>query len=129
MPLEIQNQALYADRTVQDWHRREMPRDHDAIDLDLMGVCHRGYCREPLYFIEATTNPDKPSSILRKLAQKCDAYGFIVVHDTETITLVKVVVDPIDGKPWEIASQDVSGGFKQLLHAIRQVHDIRTHGG
>ena len=127
MPLEILNRELYADRTVQDWHRSALPSDHDAIDLDLMGVCRRSYCRDPLYFIEATTNPNKPATILRRLAAVADAYGIVVVHDTETITRFLVVHDPVERKPWENASEDVSGELRQLLHAIRGVHEQYTH--
>lgn len=129
MPLEIMNHALYQDRTVQDWHRRVMPSDHDAIDLDLMGVCHRSYCRDPLYFIEATTNPNKPVTILRRLAEKAGAFGIVAEHDTDTITRIRVVTNPHDGKPRESASGDVSEALRTLLAAIRADHDREVHRG
>ena len=129
MPLEIVNRELYADRTVQDWHRYSLPSDHDAIDLDLMGVCHRGYCRDPLYFIEATTNPDKPATILRRLAERTGVFGIVAVHDTETITGLRVVFNPYDGKTREIASEDVSEALRGLLVAIRDDHDGEAHRG
>lgn len=87
MPRDIQNHDLYQDRTVQDWHRESFPADHWAIDLDLMGACRR--CRQPLYLIESTTNPNKPSSILLRLAQRADIPAFVIYHDTEHITSAK----------------------------------------
>lgn len=129
MPLQVVNRELYADRTVQDWHRSALPRDHDAIDLDLMGVCHRGYCRDPLYLIEATTNPDKPATILRRLAERCGVFGIVVQHDTETLTGIRVVFNPYDGKTREIASEDVSEALRGLLVAIREDHDREAHRG
>jgi hypothetical protein len=129
MPLEIVNKELYQDRTVQDWHRRVMPRDADAIDVDLVGVCRHSYCREPLYWIEATTNPNKPATILRRFAQMTNAYGLVVQHDTETLTDVRVVGDPNAGK-WSLnRSQDLSGGFAEYLNGIRHIHQHMRHGG
>lgn len=129
MPLHIMNQELYADRTVQDWHRRTLPRDHDAIDVDLVGVCHRAWCRDPLYWIESTTRWDKPATILRRMAEKTDAYGIVVVHDTETITGFRVVFDPTGTKPAEIASQDVSDVLEQFVTALREIHELTVHRG
>jgi hypothetical protein len=129
MPLHIMNQELYADRTVQDWHRRTLPRDHDAIDVDLVGVCHRSYCRDPLYWIESTTRWDKTATILRRFAEKTDAYGIVVVHDTETITGFRVVFDPTGTKWPEDSSERGSDVLEQFVTAIREVHDLRVHGG
>jgi hypothetical protein len=83
MPLTIQNQTLYQDRTVQDWHRESFPATHWAIDLDLMGACNR--CREPLYLIEATTNPEKPYTILRKLAARAEVPALVIYHDSQVV--------------------------------------------
>ena len=125
MPLQIMNAELYADRTVQDWHRRVMPADADAIDLDLFGLCHRGYCRDPLYFIEATTNPNKPATILRRLALKADAFGIVVQHDTETITGFQVVADHHGMKHPQVWSESAGEALESLLSAIRADHDSR----
>lgn len=84
MPDEIGNHDLYHDRTVQDWHRRELPRMCTAIDLDLMGACKS--CSHPLYLIEASTNPEKGVSILRRLARAARVPAFLVLHDTAVIT-------------------------------------------
>ena len=127
MPLEVLNEALYHDRTVQDWHRRVMPRNADAIDLDLFGTCNRAWCRDPLYFIEATTNPNKPVTILRRLAEKADGFGIVVEHDTETITGFRVVYDPTKGKVPEIARETHSEGLALLLLWIREFHNLHTH--
>ena len=88
-PQEIQNQQLYHDRTVQDWHRNSFPSDWWAIDLDLVGVCNK--CRESLYFIESTTNPNKATSILKRLAQKSGTTALIVYHSNGLIMRGKVV--------------------------------------
>ena len=127
MPLQIMNETLYHDRTVQDWHRRVMPADADAIDLDLFGTCHKWTCRDPLYFIEATTNPNKPVTILRRLAEKADGFGIVAMHDTETITGFRVVFDPTRGKVPEIARESQSEGLALLLLWIREFHDLHTH--
>ncbi len=84
MPAEILNQIAYHDRTVQDWHRERFPNNNWAIDLDLLGACCR--CRQPLYLIEASTNPNKPTTILRCLARQADLPAFLIIHDNATIT-------------------------------------------
>ena len=127
MPLNIVNQELYADRTVQDWHRRVMSYDSDAIDVDLMGVCPVKWCRDPLYVIEATTNPNKPATILRKLAEKATMAGIVVYHDTETITGHKVVYDPYSLKVSENGSQDPGDALQYRLAVIRAFHDVTVH--
>ena len=33
MPDRIRDEALYYDRTVQDWHYKQLPDNHTAIDL------------------------------------------------------------------------------------------------
>jgi hypothetical protein len=83
MPQVILNQALYQDRTVQDWHRESFCSSDWAIDLDLLGACNS--CREPLYLIEATTNPNKPLSILRRLAERSNLPALVIMHDTERV--------------------------------------------
>jgi len=127
VPLEIMNRALYADRTVQDWHRSVMPRTADAIDLDLMGACRFSYCRDPLYLLESTTRDDKPVTILRRLAEKADTFGIVVVHDTETIRGFRVIYDPTRGKVPEIARETHSEGLASLLLWIREFHNLDTH--
>jgi hypothetical protein len=74
----VRNPALYADRTVQDWHFDTFPKDWSAIDLDLMGTCRT--CSEPLYLIEATTNPNKPVTMLYRLARRADLEAFTIWH-------------------------------------------------
>lgn len=129
MPLDIMNRELYQDRTVQDWHRSVMARDADAIDVDLVGVCHQSYCRDPLYWVEATTNPNKPATILRRFAELTNSVGIVVQHDTETLTGVRVVWDPYGGKlPYE-PSQDVSEALESYLSRVRFVHMHMKHGG
>ena len=127
MPLQIMNEKLYHDRTVQDWHRRVLPPDADAIDIDLFGMCRRSYCRDPLYFIEATTNPNKPTTILRRLAEKADAYGIVAEHDTDGITGFRVVFDPTKGKTPEIACERPGDALAVLLLWIRKFHAETTH--
>jgi hypothetical protein len=127
MPLNIVNADLYADRTVQDWHRVTMPHDADAIDVDLMGVCPVKWCRDPVYVIEATTNPNKPATILRRLAEKAGMVGIVVYHNTETITGHKVVFDPFNLK----VSQEPAHSHSERLHfrlaVIRAYHHVSVH--
>jgi len=89
MPLEIRNWALYHDRTVQDWHRESFPPDYWAIDLDLLGVCK--FCKDPLYAIESTTNPNKPLSILSTLVRKLGIPGLMILHKEGSIVWARRV--------------------------------------
>lgn len=82
---QVRNAALYADRTVQDWHRDAMPGNADALDIDLLGVCADRVCRRPLYVIESTTNPDKNTGMVRALARHAGAVAVLVVHNTDQI--------------------------------------------
>lgn len=120
MPLTIGNHALYHDRTVQDWHRDTLPSSFMAIDLDLMGVCPR--CKDPLYGIEATTNPNKPVTILRQLAVKADMAGIVAMHDTETITGFRVVRDQNDAKVSLNPLQSAEMQLNQYIHQLRRQH-------
>jgi hypothetical protein len=91
-PLTVHNRVLYQDRTVQDWHRYELPADCVAIDLDLMGYCKT--CGEPLYFIEASTNPDKRTGVLRTLAYVCSRPAFLVWHHDGVVTGARIIHHP-----------------------------------
>lgn len=116
MPLTVLNPELYADRTVQDWHRSTFGRNATAIDLDLMGACKR--CSAPLYLIESTTNPDKHTNILRRLAVITDVPAYLVIHDRRDIDRV-ITVHPTRG---------LLGGveeFKDCLQALREQHQCR----
>lgn len=118
MPDEILNPDLYQDRTVQDWHRERFPRQAWAIDLDLMGACH--ICREPLYLIEATTNPNKPTTILKKLAKRADVPGLVIFHDTTAVRSARMVHPRVNAYPDE-------GAVHGLLVAIRTYHFAHHH--
>jgi hypothetical protein len=74
----VRNPLLYQDRTVQDWHFNSMVRQASAIDLDLYGYCN--LCYEPLYLIEASTNPDKAVNALMGLALRASVPAFLVLH-------------------------------------------------
>lgn len=74
----VHNPRLYQDRTVQDWHYDNMTRQAKAIDLDLYGYC--SCCYEPLYLVEASTNPDKATNALMGLAVRVQAPAFLVLH-------------------------------------------------
>jgi hypothetical protein len=84
MPLHVVNEKMYADRTVQDWHRERFGPEAWAIDFDLVGVC-RG-CKEAVYLIESTSNPQKPTSIIRTHAIRADVPAFIVWHAGGVVT-------------------------------------------
>jgi len=111
MPLEIRNWALYHDRTVQDWHRESFPPDYWAIDLDLLGVCK--FCKDPLYAIESTTNPNKPLSILSALATKLGIPGLMILHSNGAIVYAQIV-----GESRKLTREQLEHGISRL----RQTH-------
>lgn len=112
-PLDVRNEALYHDRTVQDWHRATFSRDADAIDLDLMGACHR--CRGPLYLIEASTNPDKATTILRKLAVRANLPAFLVLH-RDGMVIGGRYVSPVRGPRIDEPT------LRHALESVRALH-------
>ena len=129
MPIEIMNQALYADRTVQDWHRREMPRNADSIDLDLLGVCQFSYCRKALYAIESTTRDNKPVSILNRLAKDVGCFALVVQHDTESLIDFRITHNPTGAVI--VFDGDIETRLKRTLAKIRldhmtECHDLRS---
>lgn len=89
MTERIKNEQAYYDRTVQDWHFRVFPKEHAAIDLDLMGACR--LCGQPVYLIEATTNPNKQIRYLRALAARAQVPAFIVWHDYTTVMRSRMI--------------------------------------
>lgn len=80
----VHNQRLYQDRTVQDWHYDSLSRQAVAIDLDLYGYC--SCCYEPLYLVEASTNPDKATNALMGLAVRAQAPAFLILHRRGRVT-------------------------------------------
>lgn len=122
MPLQIMNETLYADRTFQNWHRLSMPREADGIDLDFLGVCREWRCRKALYAIESTTRDDKPSTILKRLAEDVGCYAIIVVHDTDRIIDYKIVHQPDQGTLPRKPKYDPEVELMFLLTAIRHGH-------
>jgi hypothetical protein len=93
---DVRNANLYADRTVQDWHRDALPAEASAMDLDLMGFCGKGYCRAPVYFIEATTNTEnKATTVTRALARATGAPAYLAFHkDGKVIGGRRIHPDP-----------------------------------
>lgn len=118
MPQVILNDALYHDRTVQDWHRNAFPASDWAIDMDLLGACNS--CREPLYLIEATTNPNKPLSILKRLAMRSHLPALVVLHDGESIKSARVIWPSVIELPEE-------KWLRSTLLIVRQQHLVRVH--
>ena len=111
---DIRNPALYADRTVQEWHRDAFPNDYTAIDVDLLGACRR--CRNTLYLIEATTNTEnKTYTIVQRLAQRSGAHAFVVFHDERVVTGAK--------KVWPLPLLALqTDQLVALVHLIRDAH-------
>ena len=118
MPQTILNQALYQDRTVQDWHRESFSASDWAIDLDLLGACNS--CQEPIYLIEATTNPRKPVTILRRLAERANLPAIVILHDTERIISAQTVWPGSGALPEE-------KWVRSLLMIYRQQHLTAKH--
>jgi len=118
MPQDILNETLYHDRTVQDWHRKAFPASDWAIDMDLLGACNS--CREPLYLIEATTNPRKPLTILQRLAERSSLPALVVLHDTESIQSARVIWPNVIELPEE-------KWLRCALLIYRQQHLVQFH--
>ena len=118
MPLKILNPALYQDKTVQDWHRNTFPATWWAIDLDLLGACY--LCRIPLYLIESTTNPNKATSILVRLADMAGLPALVILHSAGQI---------VGGKLLRPTLKSLSGEseVRAQLSAIRLKHGISEH--
>lgn len=121
MPLNIVNQTLYADRTVQNWHRTIFPTNFDAIDVDLLGYCHLATCRQTLYLIESTTNPNKPLTVITKLAERAGVVGLMIQHDQNVIVRGKIVHPIRQVLPDELSVFDA-------IREIRAVHATQVHG-
>lgn len=122
MPLHIVNQDLYADRTVQNWHRTIFPANFDAIDVDLLGYCHLGSCRQTLYLIESTTNPNKPLTVITKLAERAGVVCLMIQHDQNVIVRGKIVYPIQEVLPDELSVYDA-------IRQIRSSHAKQVHGG
>lgn len=117
---QVRNEALYQDRTVQDWHRDAFPIHHKAIDLDLFGWCPVSECNAPLYLIESSTNRDKPVSVIRALSRAASVVGLLVIHNR---------VEPIEARivaPTQGDWHDVSWLVAYLRH-LRREHQQRFH--
>jgi len=119
-PYEIRNEALYHDRTVQDWHRLSFPRSYWAIDIDLMGACGQPRCSMPLYLIESTTNPNKPIGILSKAGNMMNIPAFIVRHDASQIVEAHQISDGNSERLNESA-------LHRNLEVVRQNHYLTHH--
>ena len=115
MPHDIVNPTLYGDRTVQDWHRDTFGRDAWAIDLDLMGACHK--CREPLYLVESTTNPHKATTILLALSRRSRIPALVILHDTVQIRS-GTVLTPI---------RRYLGDSDQVADYLQELRSIHMH--
>ena len=72
------------DLTINNWHWGRFGTDAHAFDVDLVGVCHRAACREPLYVIEATSvKGEKSLRWAKTAAQAMGVPGYIVRHDAQ----------------------------------------------
>lgn len=148
-PLRIHNRGAYADRIVQDWHRNSvvLGRSADAIDIDLMGCCKHPHCREPLYLIEASSNPDKPTSIIKELARRANVPAFLILHtatqSTEcpgcnglgqvnitrgVVTSVRALITPGSMPRWLWSNPTTEEGVARILLDLRRLHYDAKHG-
>lgn len=119
MPDHVVNEALYHDRTVQDWHRERFHHDAWAIDLDLMGACHM--CADPLYLIEATTNPEKHTSIIHQLAKRSQVPALLIVHDQECVRYAEIVY------PRPRTTLNSETALTDYIVTLRQEHESEQH--
>lgn len=122
----IRNQELYDLRDAFGrWHRHNLPSECTAIDIDLLGYCRT--CREGLYLIESTTNPDKYHTVLQRHAARAETPGFVVVLDSfvdpETFKVKRVWPTPI---LWLFQNQWIDGHrLAAWLLAIRAAHQCQ----
>jgi hypothetical protein len=72
------------DLTINLWHRATFGDEAKALDLDLVGMCHR--CDQPLYAWEATRSTlYKPTKWLRRITSQQNVPGYLVTYAiTET---------------------------------------------
>lgn len=116
-PSTVLNPALYADRTVQDWHRNTFNKAAWAIDIDLLGACL--ICRTPLYLLESTTNPEKPVAIIGALSRLSGVPAFTILHHGGQI----LRADAIGGN----ARHEGETAVKTLLALARYTHTLSEH--
>ena len=115
---DVRNPSLYFDRTVQNAHR-QLPRWCSASDVDLLGWCT--ICGDPLYFVEATTNPNKHGKWLVRLAESADVPAMLVWHDRMDITRGRVI--------WPVAVDLVGkNAVLKLWMSLRYDHMLIEHG-
>jgi hypothetical protein len=118
-PRRVNNEDAYHDRTVQDWHRATFCDHADAIDLDLMGVCCLSDCRRVIYMIEASTDPEKHTSILERLAEDAHTVAFLVLHRNGLV---------VSG--WNLTDKERLSDAADVRHALakeRFMHTTRVH--
>ena len=124
----IRNKTAYLSRVVQDWHRNSerLGFHATAIDIDLVGVCHRGFCRRDLYIIEATRDPNKHTNIIKGMSQRLETPSFCVLHDAKVPKKTTAIWLPPDMSE---LPDVVDGGeaLEGLLIKIRQIHRDRCH--
>lgn len=115
MPYEIQNDDLYegSTRFVRDWHRATFGKRAKMVDLDGVGYCPD--CKEILYVVEGTSNPEKTVWLCRKVAHALSVPAIVVRHDA-ALTMVLRVTNLDTG-----ATGDEEYG-KDLLGGIRERH-------
>jgi hypothetical protein len=124
-PREVVNPELYADRTVQDWHRATFDADCWAIDLDLMGACKK--CAESLYLIEASTNPEKPTRILRRLGERAGVPALLILHKDKMVTGGRVIYWPWHPELRPRLRDEEA--IVRVLRSIRREHRCPRMGG
>lgn len=117
-PMEIQNDEQYADRTVEDWHRNNLPDYCWAIDIDLVGAC--SICRQPIYLIESTSSRCKATTILVQFASMTGLPAMTILHDWKKPLYAQMLTHQAKRYHGEDA-------IKNLLLDIRRDHYRKKH--
>ena len=74
------------DRVYSWWHRSSLPDFCDAIDLDLLEVCHNTSCRLPLALMETARDVGQTSKnhyITKQIAELLKIHGYVVLYQRE----------------------------------------------
>ena len=125
-PLRVQNRVAYLDRTLNDWHRIAFSKECTAIDLDLVGVCQYSSCREWLYLLEGTRDPNKHTNIVRSGSRQMGVSSYCVRLGTQRPVGAALIWAPLDMAhlPKAVVGEQA---VKDLFTLIRKIHNEKKH--
>lgn len=102
------------------WHGNVLPLDHKAIDIDMLGYC--GRCLAGLYLIEYSTNPEKPTSVLRRHAEDSGVPGYLVLFNQNAKPSGCAVREIWPEPRWLLPTWSELQRLERFFHWIRRRH-------